>query len=104
MAISSSMATSFLGNKLGAHSFPGVLERKLHSRGTIVAMAKGGKSKTGRVLIRLISTADTGFFFVSTKNPRNSPQKLELVKFDPRAGKRVPFREATINKPKSNKK
>lgn len=40
-------------------------------------MAKG-KLKT--VAIKLISSAGTGFFYVTTKNPRNVQHKLALKK------------------------
>jgi len=40
-------------------------------------MAKG-KVKT--MAIKLLSTAGTGFFYVSTKNPRNVTRKLSLKK------------------------
>jgi large subunit ribosomal protein L33 len=40
-------------------------------------MAKG---KTKTMLIKLISTAGTGFFYTTTKNPRNITRKLSLKK------------------------
>jgi large subunit ribosomal protein L33 len=40
-------------------------------------MAKG-KSKT--IAIKLISTALTGFFYTTTKNPRNITRKLSFRK------------------------
>ena len=40
-------------------------------------MAKG-KAKT--LAIKLLSTAGTGFFYVTTKNPRNVTRKLSLRK------------------------
>ena len=46
--------------------------------------------------IKLISTAGTGFFYVTKKNPRTKTNKLELKKFDPVARKHVIFREAKI--------
>ncbi|EFJ12657.1 hypothetical protein SELMODRAFT_109920 [Selaginella moellendorffii] len=57
-------------------------------------MAKG--KKTGRILIRLVSSAATGFFYVTSKNPRKTPHKLELVKYDPRVNKHVVFNEAKM--------
>lgn len=54
-------------------------------------MAKG---KTAREQIRLVSTAGTGFFYVTTK--KKSRDKLELKKYDPRIRKHVPFKEAKI--------
>lgn len=46
--------------------------------------------------IKLVSTADTGFFYVTRKNPRNSTEKLVLKKYDPVARKHVVFKEAKI--------
>jgi large subunit ribosomal protein L33 len=53
-------------------------------------------AKTNTVLIKLVSTADTGFFYVTKKNPRTKTEKLELKKYDPVARKHVAFREAKI--------
>jgi large subunit ribosomal protein L33 len=53
-------------------------------------------AKTNTVLIKLVSSADTGFYYVTKKNPRSKTNKLELKKFDPVARKHVIFREAKI--------
>lgn len=49
-----------------------------------------------REKIRLVSTADTGFFYTTFKNKRNSPDKLEMKKYDPKVRKHVVFKEAKI--------
>lgn len=41
---------------------------------------KGGKAKN--ILIKLVSTASTGFFYTTTKNPRNVTRKLSLKKVE----------------------
>ena len=46
--------------------------------------------------IKLLSSAGTGFFYVTKKNPRTATGKLELKKYDPVARKHVVFREAKI--------
>jgi large subunit ribosomal protein L33 len=46
--------------------------------------------------IRLNSTAGTGFFYVTKKNPRNMTEKLTLKKYDPVARKHVEFKEGKI--------
>jgi large subunit ribosomal protein L33 len=46
--------------------------------------------------IKLLSTADTGYFYVTSKNQRKKPEKLELKKYDPVVRKHVVFREAKI--------
>jgi large subunit ribosomal protein L33 len=43
------------------------------------------------LLIRLMSTAGTGFFYITKKNPRNVPQKLHLMKYDPVVRQHVVF-------------
>ncbi|HLQ85791.1 MAG TPA: 50S ribosomal protein L33 [Salinisphaeraceae bacterium] len=49
-----------------------------------------------REKIRMVSTADTGFFYTTFKNKRNTPDKLEMRKYDPKARKHVLFKEAKI--------
>jgi large subunit ribosomal protein L33 len=46
--------------------------------------------------IRLVSSAGTGFFYVTKKNPRNMTEKLTLKKYDPVVRKHVEFKEAKI--------
>ncbi len=46
--------------------------------------------------IKLLSTAGTGFFYVTKKNPRNTTEKLVLKKYDPVVRKHVEFKEAKI--------
>ena len=53
-------------------------------------------AKTNTVLIKLVSSADTGFYYVTKKNPRTKTGTLELKKFDPIARKHVLFKEAKI--------
>jgi len=42
--------------------------------------AKGGREK-----IKLESTAGTGHFYTTAKNKKTTPEKLEFLKFDPKA-------------------
>jgi len=46
--------------------------------------------------IKLVSTADTGYFYVKKKNPRNQTEKMSLRKYDPVVRKHVEFREARM--------
>ncbi|GAA3093859.1 50S ribosomal protein L33 [Streptosporangium carneum] len=46
-----------------------------------------------RPVVRLRSTADTGYTYVTRKNRRNDPDRLTLVKYDPIIRKHVLFRE-----------
>ncbi|MCB1071225.1 MAG: 50S ribosomal protein L33 [Verrucomicrobia bacterium] len=49
-----------------------------------------------RELVKLVSTAGTGHFYVTTKDPRKKPEKLELKKYDPKLRKHVPYKEAKM--------
>jgi large subunit ribosomal protein L33 len=53
-------------------------------------------AKSNVVQIKLISTADTGYFYVTKKNARAQTTKLELNKYDPVVRKHVKFKEAKI--------
>ena len=53
-------------------------------------------AKPTTIKIRLNSTADTGFFYVTKKNARTKTDKLVLKKYDPVARKHVEFREGKI--------
>jgi large subunit ribosomal protein L33 len=53
-------------------------------------------AKPATVKIRLNSTADTGFFYVTKKNPRNQTEKLTFRKYDPVVKKHVEFKEGKI--------
>ncbi|MCH8497957.1 MAG: 50S ribosomal protein L33 [Marinobacter sp.] len=49
-----------------------------------------------REKIKLVSTAGTGHFYTTMKNKRNTPEKIELKKFDPVVRKHVAYKEAKI--------
>jgi large subunit ribosomal protein L33 len=53
-------------------------------------------AKPTTVKIKLVSTADTGFFYVTKKNPRNITEKMTFRKYDPVVRKHVEFKEAKI--------
>ena len=53
-------------------------------------------AKPATIKIRLNSTADTGFFFGTKKNPRNQTEKLTFRTYDPVAKKHVEFKEGKI--------
>lgn len=53
-------------------------------------------AKPSTIKIRLNSTADTGFFYVTRKNPKTKTEKLTLRKYDPVARKHVEFKEGKI--------
>jgi large subunit ribosomal protein L33 len=53
-------------------------------------------AKKNIVLIKLVSSADTGFYYVTKKNPKTKTEKLSFRKYDPVARKHVVFNEAKI--------
>ena len=53
-------------------------------------------TKANTILIKLESTADPGYYYVTKKNPRTQTDKLELRKYDPVARKHVIFKEGKI--------
>jgi large subunit ribosomal protein L33 len=53
-------------------------------------------AKKNTILVKLESTAGTGFFYVKRRNPRKQPEKLNFRKYDPRARKHVEFKEVKL--------
>ncbi len=46
--------------------------------------------------IKLLSSAGTGFFYVTKKNPRTQTEKMSFRKYDPVVRKHVDFKETKI--------
>jgi large subunit ribosomal protein L33 len=59
------------------------------ARGRIMA-------KAVTIKVKLLSTADTGFFYVTKKNTRTMTEKMSQRKYDPVAKKHVEFKETKI--------
>jgi len=55
-----------------------------------------GKSKKN-ILIKLVSTAGTGFYYVKKKNPKQLTEKLSFKKYDPKVRKHVLFKEHKLS-------
>lgn len=53
-------------------------------------------AKKNILLIKLVSSADTGFYYVTKKNPKTKTEKLKFTKYDPKVRKHVVFNEAKI--------
>ena len=53
-------------------------------------------SKGGRDKIKLESTAGTGHFYTTTKNKKTMPEKMLIMKFDPKARKHVEYKEMKL--------
>ena len=63
---------------------------------TIFSFRMCQMAKSATVKIKLVSSADTGFFYVTKKNPRNTTEKMSFRKYDPVVRKHVDFKEAKI--------
>jgi len=53
-------------------------------------------AKAASLKIKLLSTADTGYFYVTKKNARTKTEKFVFTKYDPIARKHVEFKETKI--------
>jgi large subunit ribosomal protein L33 len=53
-------------------------------------------AKSTTIKVKLVSSADTGFYYVTKKNSRTQTDKLVKKKYDPVARKHVEFREGKI--------
>lgn len=54
------------------------------------------KKKSKNLLVKLVSTAGTGYFLVKKRNPKTLTEKLSFNKYDPRVRKHVEFKEEKI--------
>ena len=53
-------------------------------------------AKAVTIKVKLVSSADTGFYYVARKNSRTMTDKLVKKKYDPVARKHVEFKESKI--------
>ncbi|MBM3540700.1 MAG: 50S ribosomal protein L33 [Alphaproteobacteria bacterium] len=53
-------------------------------------------AKSNTILVKLVSSAETGFYYVAKKNPKKATTKLEMRKYDPVIRKHVLFRESKL--------
>ena len=53
-------------------------------------------AKKDTILVKLQSTADTGFFYVAKRNPKKQTEKLQFRKYDPVARKHVLFKATKL--------
>lgn len=63
---------------------------------TALNQTMAGAKKGATLLVKLLSTAGTGFFYVKRKNARTLPGKLQFVKYDPRVRRHVLFTETKL--------
>ena len=55
---------------------------------------RSAKAKDVRPVIKMVSTAGTGYAYVTRKNRRSTPDRLVLRKFDPVVRRHVAFKES----------
>mgnify|MGYP003345657499 FL=1 len=53
-------------------------------------------AKATTIKVKLLSTAETGYFYVTKKNSRTMTDKITQRKYDPIAKKHVEFKETKI--------
>lgn len=53
-------------------------------------------AKPSNIQIKMVSSAGTGYFYTTKKNPRQLTEKLEMKKYDPVVRKHVVFKEGKI--------
>ncbi len=53
-------------------------------------------AKPNTIVVKLVSSADTGFYYVTSKNPKKTTEKLQMNKYDPVVRKHVVFKEGKI--------
>ncbi len=53
-------------------------------------------AKSNTILIKLESTAGTGYYYTTKKNPRNTTDTFSVRKYDPVARKHVEFKEVKL--------
>jgi large subunit ribosomal protein L33 len=74
--------------------------RFLDIQGALTSLAANNEdldmAKATTIKVKLVSSADTGFYYVTRKNSRTMTDKLVMKKYDPVAKKHVEFRESKI--------
>jgi large subunit ribosomal protein L33 len=83
-------------DKITAQRHGAAFERRLRAAFFILQFQDFPMAKPATVKIKLVSTADTGFYYVTKKNPRNTTEKMSFRKYDPVVRKHVEFKEAKI--------
>jgi large subunit ribosomal protein L33 len=65
-------------------------------RDIIFANGTTAMAKPTTIQIKLESTAGTGYYYTTKKNPRNITEKMVVKKYDPVVRKHVEFKEGKI--------
>ena len=72
------------------------MKKREHNINFEIEFRNSHMAKSATMRVKLVSTAGTGSYYVTNKNPRKTTEKLEFKKYDPKIRKHVPFREAKI--------
>ncbi len=57
---------------------------------------KSVRKKRPAILFKLVSSADTGYYYLARRNPKKRPEKMEFLKYDPIVRKHVLFKEEKL--------
>ena len=68
----------------------------IYSIQVLIAREYQPLAKPSSIVVKMVSSADTGYYYVTKKNPRTQTEKLEMRKYDPVARKHVAFKEGKI--------
>ena len=63
----------------------------------MAAKGKTSKAKRSSVLFKMVSTADTGFYYLARRNPKQKQEKMIFRKYDPVVRKHVEFKEQKLS-------
>jgi large subunit ribosomal protein L33 len=64
--------------------------------GAVSSRPESFMAKAISLKIKLVSSAGTGYYYVTKKNSRTQTEKLAMKKYDPVARKHVEFKETKI--------
>ncbi len=90
------MVRASLGRSDPASFVPSSANVRFSGCGPSFAFKVTAMAKAATIKIKLLSTADTGYFYVTKKNARTKTDKLAFKKYDPVARKHVEFKETKI--------
>ncbi len=58
---------------------------------------KASKSKRSSILFKMVSTANTGYYYLARRNPKQKTEKMVFSKYDPVIRKHVEFKEQKLS-------
>jgi large subunit ribosomal protein L33 len=73
-----------------------VLKARSWAAASEIPNCEAEMAKNTTIKVKLVSSADTGFYYVTRKNSRTMTDKLVKKKYDPVAKQHVEFRESKI--------